>query len=153
MANSSATDHNCKFVNNTVFMFQIVNDVKSVPFAPILYKNFHVHPQSNQKTTIFGKLCEIRQPFSVSHIGKWKLQNLQRIAQNSHNSPALCKNHVKFVQSMPISQDSLPHVVKLSKFATFVHLAILANFVQSAQLEINPGWSELSNICTICYYF
>ena len=47
--------------------------------------------------------------------------NLQRIAQNSPNSPTLCMNHAKFAQSTPISQDSLPPVVKLSKFTTFAH--------------------------------
>ena len=121
MANSSAIDHHCKFANNTVFMFQIMNVVKSVPFAPNLILNFHVHPQSNQKAPIFGKLSKIHWPFSVLRIRKWKLQNLQRIVQNSHSSPTLGENHTKFVQSVPISH----------KF--------LQNFVHFAQSEINPG--------------
>ena len=110
-------------------------------------------PQSNQKAPVFGKSCEICQPFSISKTGKWNFQNLQRIAQNSHNSPTLVNNYTKFAQSVPISQSSLHTVVKLSKFATFVHFTILANFAHFAQMEINPGWSELSEICTIFYVF
>ena len=63
MANSSGTDHNCKFSNNIVFMFQIVNDAKSTPFAPAPYKTFMYTPQSNQKVPTFGKLCKIHQLF------------------------------------------------------------------------------------------
>ena len=92
-------------------MFQIVNDAKSVPFVPTLYKTFMYTPQSNQKAPIFGKSQKIRQPFSVLHTGKWNFQNLQRIAQNSHNYPTLVKNYVKFMQSVPISQSSLHTVV------------------------------------------
>ena len=33
MANSCSTDHNCKFNNNIVLMFQDINVVKSAPFA------------------------------------------------------------------------------------------------------------------------
>ena len=44
MANSSITDHNCKFINYIVFMFQIVNDAKSTPLMPTLYKTFMYTP-------------------------------------------------------------------------------------------------------------
>ena len=33
MANSCSTDHNCKFNNNIVLMFQDINVAKSAPFA------------------------------------------------------------------------------------------------------------------------
>ena len=121
MANSSANDHNYKFVNHIVFMFQIVNDSKSAPFAPPSYIKLPCTPPKIIKSPYFCKFGKICQPFFILNIGKWNVQNLQQIAQNSPNSPTLCKNHAKFTQSMPISQGSLPPVVKLSKFMTFTH--------------------------------
>ena len=55
----------------------------------------HVSPLSSQKAHMFGKLREIRQPFSDLNYGKWKPQISQRIAQNPLNSPTITVNHVK----------------------------------------------------------
>ena len=55
-------------------MFQIVNDMKSAPFVPTLYKTFMYSPQSIKKPPIFGKLGEICHPFFVPHGGKLNLQ-------------------------------------------------------------------------------
>ena len=55
----------------------------------------HVSPLSSQKTHIFGKLCEICQPFSDFNYGKWKPQISQRIVQNPLNSPTVTANHTK----------------------------------------------------------
>ena len=55
----------------------------------------HVSPLSSQKAHIFGKLREIRQPFSNLNHGKWKPQISQRIVQNPLNSLTLTVNHVK----------------------------------------------------------
>ena len=57
-------------------------------------------------------------------------QNLQQIAHNPLNSPVLVQNHVKFTQSMLISQDSLSPLAKLPKFVTFTHFCIFADFTQ-----------------------
>ena len=54
-----------------------------------------VSPLSSQKTHIFGKLCEIRQPFFDLNYGKWKPQISQRIAHNPLKSPTLTVNHTK----------------------------------------------------------
>ena len=97
------------------FMLQIVNDTKSVPFAHLLAIKNPCIPPSNQKALIFGKLHEIRQPFSDSDHGKWNSQNLQQIAQNPLNLPSLTVNQAKFTQSAPISQGSLYPRAKLSK--------------------------------------
>ena len=44
--------------------------------------------------------------------------NCAKFAQFTHH-----KNHVKFAQFVPISQGSLPPVLKLSKFTTFAHFS------------------------------
>ena len=81
--------------------------------------------QENGTSKIYSELCKIR---------------------------TICPPLLILVNFMPISQGSLHPVVKLPKFATSAHFAILANFVHFAQMEINPGWGELSKICTICLY-
>ena len=103
-------------------------------------------PKVIKKPLHLANYAKFANHFSISHTGKWNLQNLQRIAQNS---PTLVNNYAKSVQSAPISESSLHTVVKLSKFVTFARFTILANFAHFAQMEINPGWSELSEICTI----
>ena len=108
-------------------------------------------PKVIKKPLLLANYVKICQPFSILHTGKWHSQNLHQIAQNSHNSPAFGSNHVKFAQSVPISQSSLHTIVKLSKFMTFAHFSILTNSAHFAQMEINPGWSELSKIRTILF--
>ena len=108
-----------------------------------------MYPLSNQKSPLIGKLREIRQPFFNSEHRKWNSQNLQQIVQNLLNFPTPTMNHMKFMESVPISQCSLNPIVKQPKFAAFAYFAILADFVHFAQMEINPGWSKISEIQTI----
>ena len=85
----------------------------------------HVSPLSSQKAHIFGKLREIRQPFSDLDHGKWNSQNLHQNAQNLPNLPTLTMNQAKFAQSVPISRGSLYPWAKLPKLAaicTFWHI-------------------------------
>ena len=64
-------------------------------------------PKVVKKAHILEKLHEIRPPFFDLDYEKWKLQILQRIAQNPLNSPAYTANHVKLAQFTLISKDSL----------------------------------------------
>ena len=73
MENSSATDHNCKFVNNTIFMFQIVNDSKSVPFALTTCKTVMYTPQSNQKAPTIWQIMQNSPTIFPFALGKMEL--------------------------------------------------------------------------------
>ena len=105
-----------------------MNDAKSAPFAHIPYVKNPCIPPKISKSHNFGKLSEIRRPFPISHVGNWNLQNLQRIAQNSHNSLIVRTNHAKFTQSVPISQDSLLPAIELPKFAIFANFRKCSEF-------------------------
>ena len=78
MADSCSTDHNCKFNNNIVLMFQDINVAKSAPFALLLYTKNPCIP-----------------PFLYLDHEEWKPQISQQIAQNSLNSPITTTNDAK----------------------------------------------------------
>ena len=56
MANSCSTDHNCKFNNNIVLMFQEINVVKSAPFALLTIYQKSLYPPKIFKMPPFRQI-------------------------------------------------------------------------------------------------
>ena len=136
MANSCSTDHNCKFNNNIVLMFQNMNVAKSAPFVLLtIYQKNHVSPPKYSKSPRFGKLCEIRQPFFDLDHEKWKPQISQQIARNSLSSPITTANHAKSARFSLIS--TIPCSLSVPQLFT-------ANLAKSAQFA--NTWCESREI-------
>ena len=101
-----------------------------------------MYPPKVSKSPRFGKLRKIRRPFFNLDHEKWKPQILQRIVQNTLNSPTNTVNHAKLAQFTLISK--IP--CSLSKTAIFT-----VNHAKSAQFA-NP-YSESHGISQICAIF
>ena len=113
MVNSCSTDHNCKFNNNIVLMFQDINVTKSAPFALLTI---------SQKSMYFPKVFK-RPPF-------------QQITQNSPTislfgprgveTSNLTANCTKFAQFA--NHNGEPREIRV----------IIANFYHSLLLKCTP---------------
>ena len=58
MANSCSTDHNCKFNNNIVLMFQDINVAKSAPFALLTIYQKSMYPPKVFKKPPFWQITQ-----------------------------------------------------------------------------------------------
>ena len=109
MANSSAIDHHCKFANNIVFMFQIVNDAKSAPFAPILYKTFMYTPKVSKKTLLLANYAKFANHFlfrtkeNGTHKNYSELHKIRTILPPSLQTPQNSCNPHQFLK-VPCTQ-------------------------------------------------
>ena len=66
MANNCSTDHNCKFDNHIVLMFQHINVAKSAPFALLtIYQKSMYPPQSSLKCPISANYAKFAKHFPI----------------------------------------------------------------------------------------
>ena len=95
MANSCSTDHNCKFNNNMVLIFQDMNVAKSAPSALLTIYQKSMYPPKVVKKPPFRQIMQ-NSP-TISRFGPRELepQISQQIARNSLNSPTTTANHAK----------------------------------------------------------
>ena len=85
MANSCNTDHNCKFNNNIVPMFQDINIVKSAPFALLTISQKSMYSPKVFKWPPFRQIMRNSQTISL-------------FGQREVETPNFTANCVKFAQ-------------------------------------------------------
>ena len=119
MANSCSTDHNCKFNNNIVLMFQDMNVAKSAPSALLTIYQKSMYPPKVVKKPPFWQIT--RNSPTISRFGP-------RVLETS-NFTANC---VKFAQFAN-------HHGKSCEIRT-----ILANFYHSLLLKCTPTFYSKS---------
>ena len=113
----------------SIFMLQIVNDTKSVPFVHLLAIKNPCTPPSNQKALIFGKLCKICQPFFHFRPREMELSkftaNCAKSAQFAHpccesrKIHAICTNFPRF--SVPMGKIVKIHDVRIPLYFCRFH--------------------------------
>ena len=119
MANSCSTDHNCKFDNNMVLMFQDMNVTKSAPSALLTIYQKSMYPPKVVKKPPFQQIT--RNSLTISRFGPRELE--------TSNFTANC---VKFAQFANHHGES--RQIRM----------ILANFYHSLLFKCTPAFYSKS---------
>ena len=120
MANNCSTDHNCKFGNHIVLMFQNMNVAKSAPFALFtIYQKSMYPPQSSLKYPPFRQITQ-NSP-TISRFGPQEME--------TSNFTANCAKFAQFANHHGESREIR---------------AILANFYHSLLFKCTPTFYSKS---------
>ena len=113
MANSCSTDHNCKFNNNIVLMFQDINVAKSAPFTLLTIYQKSMYPPKVFKRPLFRQIT--RNSPTIFRFGPREME--------TSNFTANCAKFAQFA-----NHHGEPHEIH----------AIIANFYHPLLLKCTP---------------
>ena len=125
MVNSCSTDHNCKFNNNIVRMFQDINVTKSAPFALLTIYQKSMYPPKVVQKPPFRQIT--RNSLTIFRFGPREME--------TSNFTANCAKFAQFA-----NHHDEPHEIHM----------IIANFYHSLLLKCTPTfYSKSRKICPI----